>query len=98
MNPDTRPEGDRPGSADLRMPPGLRGPLLAHPGALRERYRRRGWGGRVGFEGFRFAETTRACVRRGARLVFHPQNNTTRPDGWKVPVHEAMVVTRAAEN
>jgi predicted amidohydrolase len=50
------------------------------------------------FEGFRFAETTRACVRQGAQLVFHPQNNTTRPNDWKVPVHEAMVVTRAAEN
>src|SRR3954470_23616323 len=51
MNPDTRPDGDRPGSADLRMPPELRGPLLAHLGELRERYRRRGWGGGVGFGG-----------------------------------------------
>jgi predicted amidohydrolase len=31
-------------------------------------------------------------------LVFHPQNNTTRPNDWKVPVHHAMIVTRAAEN
>jgi maleamate amidohydrolase len=37
------------GSDDLRLPDGLRGPLLAHLDALRERYRRRGWGGRVGF-------------------------------------------------
>lgn len=50
------------------------------------------------FEGFRFAETTRECVRQGARLVFHPQNNTTRPNDWKIPVHESMIVTRAAEN
>jgi len=50
------------------------------------------------FEGFRFAETTRECVRQGARLVFHPQNNTTRPNDWKIPVHHAMIVTRAAEN
>lgn len=50
------------------------------------------------FEGFRFPETTRACVRQGAQLVFHPQNNTTRPNDWKVPVHHAMIVTRAAEN
>ena len=50
------------------------------------------------FEGFRFAETTRECVRQGAQLVFHPQNNTTRPNDWKVPVHHAMIVTRAAEN
>jgi predicted amidohydrolase len=50
------------------------------------------------FEGFRFAETTRECVRQGAQLVFHPQNNTTRPNDWKVPIHHAMIVTRAAEN
>jgi predicted amidohydrolase len=50
------------------------------------------------FEGFRFADTTRACVRQGAQLVFHPQNNTTRPNDWKIPIHHAMIVTRAAEN
>lgn len=50
------------------------------------------------FEGFRFAATTRECVRQGAQLVFHPQNNTTRPNDWKIPVHHAMIVTRAAEN
>jgi len=50
------------------------------------------------FEGFRFPESTRACVRQGARLVFHPQNNTTRPNDWKIPIHHAMIVTRAAEN
>ncbi|MSQ94207.1 MAG: carbon-nitrogen hydrolase family protein [Gemmataceae bacterium] len=50
------------------------------------------------FEGFRFAETTRECVRQGAQLVLHPQNNTTRPNDWKIPIHHAMLVTRAAEN
>lgn len=50
------------------------------------------------FEGFRFPETTRECVRQGAQLVFHPQNNTTRPNDWKIPVHHSMIVTRAAEN
>jgi ribosomal-protein-alanine N-acetyltransferase len=50
------------------------------------------------FEGFRFAQTTQECVRQGAQLVFHPQNNTTRPNDWKIPVHHAMLVTRAAEN
>ena len=50
------------------------------------------------FEGFRFPETTRECVRQGAQLVFHPQNNTTRPNDWKIPIHQAMIVTRAAEN
>lgn len=50
------------------------------------------------FEGFRFPETTRECVRQGAQVVFHPQNNTTRPNDWKIPVHHSMLVTRAAEN
>lgn len=50
------------------------------------------------FEGFRFPETTRECVRRGAQLVLHPQNNTTRPNDWKLPIHHAMITTRAAEN
>lgn len=50
------------------------------------------------FEGFRFPETTRECVRQGARLVLHPQNNTTRPNDWKLPIHHAMIITRAAEN
>jgi predicted amidohydrolase len=50
------------------------------------------------YEGFRFAHSTRECVRQGAQLVFHPQNNTTRPNDWKIPIHHAMAVTRAAEN
>jgi predicted amidohydrolase len=49
------------------------------------------------FEGFRFPESTRECVRQGARLVFHPQNNTTRPNDWKVPIHHALITARAAE-
>ena len=60
------------------------------------------WGVKVGvvicFEALRFAETTAECVRQGAQLVFHPQNNTTRPNDWKIPIHHAMIVTRAAEN
>jgi predicted amidohydrolase len=50
------------------------------------------------YEGFRYAETTAACVGEGAQLIFHPQNNTTRPMDWKIPIHHAMIVTRAAEN
>lgn len=50
------------------------------------------------YEGFRFAQTTEECVRQGAQIVFHPQNNTTRPNDWKVPIHHAMITTRAAEN
>jgi nicotinamidase-related amidase len=37
------------GADDLRLPDALRGPLRAHLAALRDRYRRRGWGGAVGF-------------------------------------------------
>jgi predicted amidohydrolase len=37
-------------------------------------------------------------VRQGALVVFHPQNNTTRPNDWKIPIHHAMITTRAAEN
>ena len=37
------------GSDDLRLPADLRLPVLAHLNELRERYLRRGWGGRVGF-------------------------------------------------
>lgn len=50
------------------------------------------------YEGFRFAQSTEECVRQGAQLVFHPQNNTTRPNDWKIPIHHAMITTRAAEN
>jgi predicted amidohydrolase len=50
------------------------------------------------FEALRFAQTTAECVRRGAQIVFHPQNNTTRPNDWKIPIHHALIVTRAAEN
>ncbi len=37
------------GSDDLRLPDELRGPLRAHLAALREHYRKKGWGGPVGF-------------------------------------------------
>ena len=50
------------------------------------------------YEAFRFASTTRACFAKGAQVIFHPQNNTTRPNDWKIPVHHAMATTRAAEN
>jgi maleamate amidohydrolase len=37
------------GSADLRLPDDLRGPLREHLAVLRSRYQSRGWGGHVGF-------------------------------------------------
>lgn len=37
------------GSADLRLPAELREQLSTHLATLRDRYRQRGWGGRVGF-------------------------------------------------
>src|SRR6185437_9502710 len=42
-------EAPRFGSADLRLPDELRGPLQAHLAELRKRYQARSWGGRVGF-------------------------------------------------
>ena len=51
------------------------------------------------FEGFRFPESTRELARGGARIVFHPQCNHFFPKmEWKLPVHESLIVTRAAEN
>ena len=51
------------------------------------------------FEGFRFPETTRSLARAGARIVFHPQFNHVLPNmEWKLPVHEALLTARAAEN
>jgi nicotinamidase-related amidase len=46
---DEHPEQPAFGSRDLRLPDELRGPLRRHLDELRERYRQRGWGGRVGF-------------------------------------------------
>ena len=51
------------------------------------------------FEGFRFPEMTRALAKGGAKIVFHPQFNHVMPGmEWKLPVHEALLVARAAEN
>ncbi len=51
------------------------------------------------FEGYRFPETTRSLAKAGAKIVFHPQFNHVIPTmAWKRPVHEALLVSRAAEN
>jgi predicted amidohydrolase len=51
------------------------------------------------FEGFRFPETTRALARDGAKIVLHPQfNHVLSGAAWKLPVHEALITARAAEN
>lgn len=51
------------------------------------------------FEGFRFPETTRVLARDGAKVVLHPQfNHVLSGAAWKLPVHEALLVARAAEN
>lgn len=51
MRPDTTNAESSPrfGSASLRLPDELRGPLLAHLENLRQEYQRRSWGGRIGF-------------------------------------------------
>lgn len=57
-------------------------------------------------EGWRYPETTRAAVRRGAQVVFHPQFHEYQPGGF-VPTqyadprnsfHEKATLCRAAEN
>jgi predicted amidohydrolase len=51
------------------------------------------------FEGFRFPEATRELATKGAKIVLHPQFNHVFPGAeWKLPVHEALIVARAAEN
>ncbi|MCK4962762.1 MAG: carbon-nitrogen hydrolase family protein [Anaerolineales bacterium] len=51
------------------------------------------------FEGFRFPEATRELAKSGAKVVFHPQFNHVLPGmEWKLPVHEALIIARAAEN
>ncbi len=51
------------------------------------------------YEGFRFPSTTRTLAKAGAQIVFHPQFNHVLPGmAWKLPVHEALLVARAAEN
>jgi predicted amidohydrolase len=56
-------------------------------------------------EGWRYPETVRACVRKGAQVVFHPHYHV--PEGGYVPTtfadpantfHEKAVLCRAAEN
>src|SRR6266436_8108035 len=49
MSEPTKAPASRIGSEDLSLPSALRAPLLAHLNELRKAYRRRGWGGRVGF-------------------------------------------------
>jgi predicted amidohydrolase len=57
-------------------------------------------------EGWRYPETTRAAVRRGAKVVFHPhfhwpEGDSYRPQTFADPrntFHEKAVLCRAAEN
>lgn len=51
------------------------------------------------FEGFRFPEASRELARKGAKVILHPQFNHVLMDAeWKLPVHEALIVSRGAEN
>ena len=57
-------------------------------------------------EGFRYPETTRACVRQGAQLVFHPHYDRAEPGRYAPKTfadpansfHEKAILCRAAEN
>jgi len=51
------------------------------------------------FEGFRYPENVRMLAKNGAKIVFHPQcNHFFASMSWKLPVHEALITARAAEN
>jgi len=51
------------------------------------------------FEGYRFPENVRMLAKDGAKIVFHPQcNHFFKGMAWKLPVHEALLTARAAEN
>jgi len=51
------------------------------------------------FEGYRFPKTIHSLAEQGAQLVFHPQfNHVMHSMRWKLPVHESLLVARAAEN
>jgi predicted amidohydrolase len=57
-------------------------------------------------EGWRYPETVRWAVRRGAHLVFHPHAHVAQPDSYRPVVfgdpantfHEKAMLCRAAEN
>jgi predicted amidohydrolase len=57
-------------------------------------------------EGWRYPETTRACVRQGAQIVFHPHYHRAEPGGYAPKTfadpansfHEKAILCRAAEN
>jgi predicted amidohydrolase len=51
------------------------------------------------FEGFRYPENPRMLAKGGAKIIFHPQcNHFFTAMAWKLPVHEALITSRAAEN
>ena len=81
---------------------------LYSPGSGREVFQAREltFGISICHEGWRYPETVRTAVRRGARLVFHPHYHPAEPGGH-VPrsfgepantFHENAVRCRAAEN
>jgi predicted amidohydrolase len=57
-------------------------------------------------EGWRYPETVRFAVRRGARIVFHPHFHEAEPGGYRPSsfadpgnsFHEKAILCRAAEN
>jgi predicted amidohydrolase len=57
-------------------------------------------------EGWRYPETVRWAVRRGARVVFHPHFHEAEPDSYRPATfadpansfHEKAILCRAAEN
>ncbi len=81
------------GSDDLRLPGVLRSPLRAHLADLRERYRLRGWGGRVGF-----GERPAVVVIDLARFWLEPQQQIgSRLDAVVEAACQVLEATRSAQ-
>lgn len=79
-----------------------------HPGSGRELFHIDGvpFGIVICHEGWRYPETVRAAVRRGAKVVFHPHYHWPEPGDFRPTefadprnsFHEKAVLCRAAEN
>jgi maleamate amidohydrolase len=81
------------GSADLRLPEGLREPLLEHLAELQQRYLDRGWGQRVGF-----GKRPALIVIDLARYWTEPRRQIgTNLDGVVEATSQVLEAARAAE-
>jgi predicted amidohydrolase len=100
-------EGRLAGFQDkVQLDPSEEGPYVAGSGRHAFRAGPLTFGVVICHEGWRYPETVRAAVRRGAQLVLHPHFHEGEPDGYAPTTfgdpansfHEGAVLCRAAEN